>query len=137
MSKEYEVRDKPPSRGGHRRRPADPYAIAFAKECREHPNSWVRYAPNGDNFQAQHLATGTRDAIYRGGEPWGDDLWEATTRKVRGTWNADKGTYLPEWELWVSYKGRRELAEPPAETPPVAEPDEADPDQPAFPFGRY
>lgn len=125
---QFEVRTTPPSRGGHRKRGPDPYAVGFAATCRANPGQWIRFAPRGENFQAQHLAATQRERIYRGSEPWGDDRWEATTRKVRGKQDPKTLAYGTEWELWVSYQGPR--GEEPEEGA------DAEPAQPSF-FDRY
>lgn len=136
MADTFDVRRQPPGRAGHRRRAPDPYAVTFAAECRANPGSWIRFAPRDENFQAQHLASTARDQIYRGAEPWGNDRWEATTRKVRRKrQDPETGAYGWEWELWVSYQGPREVVEP---EPDPGVDEEGDPAQPAFPFfDRY
>jgi len=137
MPEEFDVRPEPPRKGVGGRRPVDPYAVEFAEKCRKSPGSWVKFAPNGENFEAHHLATSMRERIYRGGQPWGDDRWEATTRKVKSGEVGPDGEYRvrPAWELWVSYQGPREDLEPVADR--AAGASEADPEQPAFPFDRY
>lgn len=130
MTEQYEKSLEPPLRGGDKRRPPDPYAVGFAEECRKNPGVWIKFTPRSQNFQAQHRATTFRDQIYRGIAPWGDDRWEATTRKVRGNWDPKLLAYRPEWEVWVSYQGVRQPGDP------EPEPAETDDDQPRI-FERY
>lgn len=125
MPEQFETSTTRPRRGtGYRRRlPPDPYAVAVAEKCRANPGLWIRFAPNGQSFQAQHLATKVRDRICRGDAPWGDGLWEATTHKVNGRQDPETEEYAPAWEVWVSYAGPSPAVD--------------DPDQPAFPIDRY